>query len=69
MSNSCVLTVLTIEKGTEQRFNHITAKLIKCNINNKYGPSSAVKKAPKCKRTEKNKREVKQQKKTAFILN
>ena len=53
----------------KQEFNHITAKLIKYNINNKYDSSSTVKRAPECKRTEKNKREIKQQKKTAFILN
>ena len=47
----------------------MTAKLIKYNINNKYSSSSAVKRVPKCKRTEKNKRKVKQQKRTAFILN
>ena len=52
----------------KQKFNHMTAKLIKCNIDNKYGSFSAVKRAPECKRTEKNKREVKQQKKIAFIL-
>ena len=44
----------------KQRFNHITVKLIKCNVNNEYGPSFAVKRALKCKRTEKNKREIKQ---------
>ena len=47
----------------------MTAKLIKYNINNEYSPSFAVKRAPEYKRTEKNKREIKQQKKTAFILN
>ena len=66
MSNSCALAT---EKGMKQRFNHITAKLIKYNINNKHGPSSAEERALKCERTEKNKREVKQQKKTAFVLN
>ena len=66
MSNGCALMT---EKEMKQRFNHITAKLIKCNINNKYDPFSAEKKAPKCKRIEKNKREIKQQKETAFILN
>ena len=65
MSNSCALAT---EKETEQRFNYTTAKLIKCNINNEYGPSSAVKSTPDCKRTEKDKREVKKRKKTAFIL-
>ena len=47
----------------------MTAKLIKCNINNKYGPSSAIKSAPDCERTEKDKREIKKRKKTAFMLN
>ena len=46
----------------------MTAKLIKCNINNKHGPFSAEERVPECKRTEKNKREAKQQKETAFIL-
>ena len=69
MSNNCTLTALVIKKETEQRFNHITAKLIKCNVDNKYNSSSAVKRAPECKRTEKNKRKAKQQKETAFILN
>ena len=65
-SNGCALT---IKKGMKQRFNHITAKLIKCNVDNEYDSSSAVKRAPECKRIEKNKREAKQQKRTAFILN
>ena len=56
-SNSCALMT---EKGMKQKFNHMTAKLIKCNVNNKYDSSSAVKRALKCKRTEKNKREAKQ---------
>ena len=42
----------------------MTAKLIKCNLNNEYGPSSAVKRVPKCKKIKEDKR-----KKTAFILN
>ena len=66
MSNDCALVT---EKEIKQRFNYITAKLIKCNVNNEYSSSSAVERAPECKRTEKNKREVKQQKKTAFMLN
>ena len=66
MSNSCALAT---EKRTEQRFNYITAKLIKCNINNKYSPSYAVESTLNCERTEKNKREVKKREKTAFILN
>ena len=57
MSNGCALAT---EKGMKQGFNHITAKLIKCNVNNKYNSFSAVKRAPKCKRTEKNKRKTKQ---------
>ena len=67
-SNSCALTTLMIEKETKQRFNYITAKSIKCNINNEYNSSLAVKRVLKYKRTEKNKRKIKQQKKTAFIL-
>ena len=66
MSNSCILTT---KKRTEQRFNHITAKLIKCNVNNEYGFASAVRSAPDYKRTEKYKREAKKREKTAFILN
>ena len=46
----------------------MTVKLIKCNVNNKYSPSSAVKSAPNYMRTEKDKREIKKRKKTAFIL-
>ena len=65
MSNDCVLV---IKKETEQRFNHITAKLIKCNIDNKYGSSSAVGSALDYKRTEKDKREIKKRKKIAFVL-
>ena len=66
MSNSGALAT---EKKTEQEFNHITAKLIKYNVNNEYGPSPAVKSAPNYKRTEKDKREIKKREKTAFILN
>ena len=47
----------------------MTAKLIKCNIDNEYGPSPAVKSMPDCKRTEKDKRKVKKRKEIAFILN
>ena len=47
----------------------MTAKLIKYNINNKYSSSSTVKSMPNCERTEKDKREVKKRKKTAFMLN
>ena len=46
----------------------MTVKLIKCNIDNKHDSSSAVKSALNYKRTEKDKREVKKRKKTAFIL-
>ena len=53
----------------KQRFNHMIVKLIKCNVNNEYSPSSAVKSAPNYKKTEKDKREAKKRKKTAFILN
>ena len=38
----------------------MTAKLIKCNINNRYDSSSAVERASECKRAEKNKRKTKQ---------
>ena len=69
MSNNCALAVLIIKKRTEQRFNYITAKLIECNINNEYGSSSAVESALNCKRTEKDKREVKKREETAFVLN
>ena len=47
----------------------MTVKLIKYNINNKYSPSSTVESAPDYERTEKDKREIKKRKKTAFILN
>ena len=47
----------------------MTAKLIKCNINNKYNSSFTVKSALNYKRTEKDKKEVKKREKTAFILN
>ena len=69
MSNGCALMALTIKKGTEQKFNHMTAKLIECNVNNKYNFSSAVESVPDCKRTERDKREIKKRKKTAFVLN
>ena len=69
MSNDCALTALTTKKETEQKFNHMTAKLIKCNVDNEYSSSSAVKSTPNCKRTEKDKREVKKREKTAFMLN
>ena len=44
----------------KQKFNHITAKLIKCNVDNEYDSFPAEERAFKCKRTEKNKREAKQ---------
>ena len=69
MSNGCILTALITEKKTEQRFNYMTVKLIKCNINNEYNSSSAVKSALNCIRTEKDKRKIKKRKETAFILN
>ena len=53
----------------KQGFNYMTAKLTKCNINNEHNPSSTVRRAPDCKRTEKDKREAKKRKKTAFMLN
>ena len=68
MSNGCVLTALTIKKGMKQRFNYMTVKLIKCNINNEYSPSFAVRSTSDCMRTEKDKRKVKKRKKTAFML-
>ena len=46
----------------------MTAKPIKCNVNNEYDPSSTVKRALDCKRTEEDKREIKKRKKTAFML-
>ena len=66
MSNGCALAT---EKGMKQRFNHMTVKLIKCNVNNEYGPSSAMKSMPNCERTEEDKREVKRREKIAFMLN
>ena len=69
MSNDCALAALATKKRTEQRFNYMTAKLIKCNVNNEYDSSSAVKSALNCMRTEKDKKEIKKRKKTAFILN
>ena len=53
----------------KQGFNYMTVKLIKCNVNNEYSPSSAVKSTPDCMRTEKDKRKVKKREETAFILN
>ena len=55
--------ILANERGIKQGFNHIIVKLIKCNVNNEYDSSFAVKKAPECKKTEEDKRE-----KTAFVL-
>ena len=68
MSNSCALAALMTKKRMKQRFNYITAKLIKCNVNNKYDSSSAVESAPNYERTEKDKRKVKKRKKTVFML-
>ena len=69
MSNGCALAALATKKGTEQKFNHMTVKLIKCNIDNEYNLSSAVRSASNYERTEKDKRKAKKRKKTAFILN
>ena len=69
MSNDCILVILITEKKIKQRFNYITVKLIKCNINNKYSSSSAVKSISNYKRTEKDKRKIKKKKKITFILN
>ena len=69
MSNSCALTVLMTEKRMKQRFNYMTAKLIKYNVNNEYNSSSAVKSTLNYKRTERDKREVKKRKEIAFMLN
>ena len=69
MSNSCALTALVTEKRTEQRFNHMTAKLIKCNVNNEYDSSSTVRSTFNYMRTEKDKEEIKKREKTAFMLN
>ena len=66
MSNSCILMT---EKEIEQKFNHMTTKLMKCNVKNEYGPSSDVKSAPNCKKTEEDKRKTKRREKTAFMLN
>ena len=66
MSNGCALA---IKKGMEQRFNHTTAKLIECNIENEYGPSSTAGSMLNCERTEEDKRKVKKRKKIAFLLN
>ena len=66
MSNSCILAT---ENEIKQKFNYMTAKLMKCNINNKYGFSSTVRRVPDYKRIEKDKREIKKRKKTVFILN
>ena len=52
----------------KQGFNYMTVKLIKYNINNEYGSSSAVKSVPDYMRTEKDKRKIKKRKKIAFML-
>ena len=69
MSNSCALAALAIKKKIRQEFNYMTVKLIKCNIDNEYGSFSAVERAPNCKKTEEDKREIKKREKTAFVLN
>ena len=69
MSNDCTLVILTTEKRMRQRFNYMTAKLIKCNINNEYSSSSAVERVLNCEKTEEDKREIKKRKKMIFILN
>ena len=69
MSNGCILTALMIKKRMKQRFNYMTVKLIKYNINNEYSSSSAVKNAPNCERTEKDKRKIKKREEIAFMLN
>ena len=69
MFNDCVLVILTIEKRIEQKFNYITVKLIKCNVDNEYDFSSAIKSAPNYIRIEKDKRKAKKRKKITFILN
>ena len=68
MSNGCALATLANERGIKQGFNYMTEKAVKCNINNEYDSSSAVKRAPKCEKTEGDKRKIKQRKKTALIL-
>ena len=67
-SNDCALAALTTEKGMKQRFNYMIVKLIKYNINNEYDSFSAVESTSDYVRTEKDKRETKKRKKTAFIL-
>ena len=62
------MTLMT-EKEMKQRFNYITAKSIKCNINNEYDPFSAVKRVLNCKKTEEDKRKIKKREETAFMLN
>ena len=69
MSNGCALAALVTEKEMKQRFNYMTAKLIKCNVNNEYGSSSAVESTLNYMKTEKDKRKAKKREKTAFILN
>ena len=46
----------------------MTAKLIKCNVNNEYDSFSVVESAPDCVRIEKDKRKIKKRKKIAFML-
>ena len=68
MSNGCILTALVTEKEMKQRFNHMTVKSIKYNVNNEYSSSSAVESASNCERTERDKRKAKKREKTAFML-
>ena len=68
MSNSCALAALATKKGTKQRFNYMTVKSIKCNVDNEYSSSPAMKSAPDCKRTERDKRKAKKREETAFVL-
>ena len=59
MSNGCILVILTNKRGMKQRFNYMTEKTVKYNINNEYNSSSAVEKVPECKKTKEDKREIK----------
>ena len=60
--------VLMTEIEIKQRFNYMTAKLIKCIVNNKYNYFSAAERALNYKKTEEDKREIKKREKIAFIL-
>ena len=63
MSNDCALMT---EKRTEQKFNYMTAKLIKYNIYNEYSSSSAVKNAFNYKRIEKDKKKDQEEREDSF---